>query len=161
MGEKDNSLSERILKLRDFFLSNGQDVVIPEDIHHEKWLKFMTNTCFNTLTAILEADYDATGNNMDMIRVARLVAREVQIVGRKMGVELSHDDVETMIRNTSKLSGKGRSSMLEDVLAGRETENRYFTGAVSRMGKLYSIPTPYCDMLSILLEAKRYVANCH
>ena len=34
MGEKDNSLSERILKLRDFFLSNGQDVVIPEDIHH-------------------------------------------------------------------------------------------------------------------------------
>ena len=161
MGEKDNSLSERILKLRDFFLSNGQDVVIPEDIHHEKWLKFMTNTCFNTLTAILEADYDATGNNMDMIRVARLVAREVQNVGRKMGVELSHDDVETMIRNTSKLSGKGRSSMLEDVLAGRETENRYFTGAVSRMGKLYSIPTPYCDMLSILLEAKRYVANCH
>ena len=161
MGEKDNSLSERILKLKDFFEANGQDVVVPEDIHHEKWLKFMTNTCFNTLTALLEADYDATGSNRDMIRAARLIAKEVQSVGRRRGVELTSDDIETMIRNTSMLSGKGRSSMLEDMLSGRETENRYFAGSVSRMGKLYSIATPYCDLLSILVEAKRYVTTCH
>lgn len=161
MGEKDNTLSERILKLKDSFEANGQDVVIPEDIHHEKWLKFMTNTCFNTLTALLEADYDATGSNRDMIRAARLIAKEVQSVGRRRGVELTSDDIETMIRNTSMLSGKGRSSMLEDMLSGRETENRYFAGSVSRMGKLYSIATPYCDLLSILVEAKRYVTTCH
>ena len=161
MGEKDNTLSERILKLKDFFEANGQDVVIPEDIHHEKWLKFMTNTCFNTLTALLEADYDATGSNRDMIRAARLIAKEVQSVGRRRGVELTSDDIETMIRNTSMLSGKGRSSMLEDMLSGRETENRYFAGSVSRMGKQYSIVTPYCDLLSILVEAKRYVTTCH
>ena len=161
MGEKDNTLSERILKLVDFFEANGQDVVVPKDIHHEKWLKFMTNTCFNTLTALLEADYDATGSNRDMIRAARLIAKEVQSVGRRRGVELTSDDIETMIRNTSMLSGKGRSSMLEDMLSGRETENRYFAGAVSRMGKQYSIATPYCDLLSILVEAKRYVTTCH
>ena len=40
-------------------------------------------------------------------------------------------------------------------------ENRYFAGAVSRMGKQYSIATPYCDLLSILVEAKRYVTTCH
>ena len=161
MGEKDNSLSDRILRIKSFFEENGQDVVVPEDIHHEKWLKFLTNTCFNTLTALLEADYDATGNNRDMIRASRLIAREVQSVGRRNGVELTSDDVETMIRNTSLLSGKGRSSMLEDMIAGRETENRYFAGAISRMGKQYSIPTPYCDMLSILVEAKRYVTACN
>ena len=161
MGEKDNSISERILKIKSFFDTYGQDVVIPKDIHHEKWLKFMTNTCFNTLTALLEADYDATGNNRDMIRAARLVAREVQTVGKKYGVELTSDDVETMIRNTAVLTGKGRSSMFEDMAAGRETENRYFAGAVSRMGKQYSVPTPCCDILSILVEAKRYVNSCH
>ena len=161
MGEKDNSRSPRILKLKAFFEENGQDVVVPDDIHHEKWLKFMTNTCFNTLTALLEADYDATGSNRDMIRAARLIAREVQSVGERKGVELTSDDIETMIRNTSLLSGKGRSSMLEDMINGRETENRYFAGAVSRMGRQYSIATPYCDLLSILVEAKRYVANCH
>ena len=161
MGERDNSLSERILRIKAYFEENGQDVVIPKDIHHEKWLKFMTNTCFNTLTALLEADYDATGNNRDMIRAARLVAREVQNVGKKNGVDLTSDDVETMIRNTALLRGKGRSSMFEDMAGGRETENRYFAGAVSRMGKQYSIPTPYCDMLSILVEAKRYVTSCH
>ena len=87
--------------------------------------------------------------------------REVQTVGKKYGVELTSDDVETMIRNTAVLTGKGRSSMFEDMAAGRETENRYFAGAVSRMGKQYSVPTPCCDILSILVEAKRYVNSCH
>ena len=75
--------------------------------------------------------------------------------------QVTINDIETMIRNTSLLSGKGRSSMLEDIINGRETENKYFAGAVSRMGRQYSIATPYCDLLSILVEAKRYVANCH
>lgn len=159
-GEKDNSRSERVEAILEYFLSCGQDAVIPEDIHHEKWLKFMTNTCFNTLTAILEADYDATSDNSDMIRAARLVAREVQAIGAKKGVVLDQDDVERMISNTCALKGKGRSSMLEDLMENRETENRYFAGAISRMGKQYDVPTPFCHMLSILLEAKRHVRRC-
>lgn len=160
MGEKDNSLSPRIISIRDYLLSSGQNVVIPEDIHHEKWLKFMTNTCFNTLTAILEADYGATSENLDMVRCARMAAREVVKVAEKKNVILTQDDVEKMIENTCSLTGKGRSSMLEDLLSDRETENRYFAGAISRMGKCFGIPTPFCDMLTSLLEAKRHVRRC-
>ncbi|MGN1164351.1 MAG: ketopantoate reductase family protein, partial [Candidatus Ornithospirochaeta sp.] len=156
-GERDNSLSQRILSVRDYLTDNGQDAVVPEDIRHEKWLKFMTNTCFNTLTAILEATYGATSENSHMIRASRLIAREVQRVAEKEGVVLTQEDVETMIRNTCSLTGNGRSSMLEDLLSGRETENCYFALAISRKGKKYGIPTPYSDMVGILLEAKRYV----
>ena len=37
---------------------------------------------------------------------------------------------------------------------------RYFAGAVSRLGKKHSIPTPISDFIAILLEAKRYVRAC-
>ena len=160
-GEEDNSLSPRLLSIRDYFIKNGQDVVVPSDIRHEKWLKFMTNTCFNTLTAILDATYGATSENTHMVRAARLIANEVRLVARREGVELTQEDVETMIRNTCSLTGNGRSSMLEDVSAGRETENDYFTLAISRKGKKYGIPTPYSDMAGILLEARRHVRNYH
>lgn len=159
-GEKDNSKSERVLRIKELFDSCGQKYTIPDDILHEKWWKFMLNTAFNTLSAILEADYAAISGNRDFIRAVRLVAREVQRVGEHEGVMLTGDDVEEMIARVSALRDHGKTSMLQDVLAGRGTENRYFAGAVSRLGKKHSIPTPISDFIAILLEAKRYVRAC-
>lgn len=154
-GEKDNSRSERVERIAALFSLSGQKYRIPEDILHEKWWKFMLNTCFNTLSAILEADYAAISENSDFIRAVRLIAREVQHVASAEGIVLSQDDVEEIIRHVTAIKDHGKTSMLQDVQAGRETENRYFAGAVSRLGKIHSIPTPLCDFLSILLEAKR------
>ena len=158
-GEKDNRRSERVLSIKALFDSAGQKCTIPDDIIHEKWWKFMLNTAFNTLSAILEADYAAISGNRDFIRAVRLVAREVQNVGLMEGAVLTGDDVDEMIRRVSALQDHGKTSMLQDVIAGRETENRYFAGAVSRLGRKHSIPTPVSDFISILLEAKRYVRS--
>lgn len=154
-GEKDNRRSERIERIAALFCSAGLKFVIPVDILHEKWWKFMLNTCFNTLSAVLEADYAAISTNQDFIRAVRVVAREVQKVAEAEGIRLTQDDVEEMIRRVTALRDHGKTSMLQDVLAGRETENRYFAGAVSRLGRRHSIPTPVSDFISILLEAKR------
>ena len=154
-GEKDNRKTERIERIAALFSSAGLKFVIPDDILHEKWWKFMLNTCFNTLSAVLEADYAAISTNQDFIRAVRVVAREVQKVAEAEGIRLTQDDVEEMIRRVTALRDHGKTSMLQDVLAGRETENRYFAGAVSRLGRRHSIPTPVSDFISILLEAKR------
>ena len=159
-GEKDNARSDRVMEIKALFDAAGQKYTIPDDILHEKWWKFMLNTAFNTLSAILEADYAAISGNRDFIRAVRLVAREVQTVGLREGVVLTGDDVEEIIRRVSLLQDHGKTSMLQDVLAGRPTENRYFAGAVSRLGKKHSIPTPISDFIAILLEAKRYVRAC-
>ena len=154
-SEKDNTRSARVEEIAALFDEAGQRYTIPENIMHEKWWKFMLNTCFNTLSAILIADYAAISSNSDFIRAVRLEAREVQTVAKKEGVIITQDDIEEMIRRVTALQDHGKTSMLQDVLAGRETENRYFAGAVSRIGKKHSIPTPLCDFVSILLEAKR------
>ena len=154
-GEKDGSITERVVRIRELFESAGQRFTVPDDILHEKWWKFMLNTCFNTLSAVLEADYAAISENQDFIRAVRLVAREVQKVAAAEGIVLTQEDIEEMIRRVTALRDHGQTSMLQDVLAGRETENRYFAGAVSRLGRRHSIPVPVSDFISILLEAKR------
>ncbi len=154
-SEKDGSETARVRAIAALFDEASQKYLIPGDILHEKWWKFMLNTCFNTLSAILIADYAAISGNQDFIRAVRLVAREVQRAAAAEGITLTQDDVEEMISRVTRLRDHGKTSMLQDVLAGRETENRYFAGAVSRIGKKHSIPTPLCDFVSILLEAKR------
>ena len=158
-SEKDNTRSARVEEIAALFDEAGQRYTIPENIMHEKWWKFMLNTCFNTLSAILIADYAAISSNSDFIRAVRLEAREVQTVAKKEGVIITQDDIEEMIRRVTALQDHGKTSMLQDVLLHRETENRYFAGAVSRLGKKHSVETPISDFLSILLEAKRRVLS--
>lgn len=158
-SEKDNTRSARVEAIAALFDEAGQRYTIPENIMHEKWWKFMLNTCFNTLSAILIADYAAISSNSDFIRAVRLEAREVQTVAKKEGVIITQDDIEEMIRRVTALQDHGKTSMLQDVLSHRETENRYFAGAVSRLGKKHSVETPISDFLSILLEAKRRVLS--
>ena len=158
-SEKDNTRSARVEEIAALFDEAGQRYTIPENIMHEKWWKFMLNTCFNTLSAILIADYAAISSNSDFIRAVRLEAREVQTVAKKEGVIITQDDIEEMIRRVTALLDHGKTSMLQDVLSHRETENRYFAGAVSRLGKKHSVETPISDFLSILLEAKRRVLS--
>lgn len=158
-SEKDNTRSARVEEIAALFDEAGQRYTIPENIMHEKWWKFMLNTCFNTLSAILIADYAAISSNSDFIRAVRLEAREIQTVAKKEGVIITQDDIEEMIRRVTALQDHGKTSMLQDVLSHRETENRYFAGAVSRLGKKHSVETPISDFLSILLEAKRSVLS--
>lgn len=158
-GEKDNSVSERVKEIASLFDRAGQKYQIPEDIKLRKWWKFMLNTCYNTLSAILLADYAAIYDNSHFIRCVRLIAREVQLVANAEGVKLSAEDVESMIKRVGKLTDHGQTSMLQDVLARRDTENKYFAGSVSKIGKEHGIATPYCDFINLLLEAKRHVLN--
>lgn len=158
-GEGDDSLSDRVKAIAALFEEAGQRYQIPESILHEKWWKFMLNTCYNTLTAILIADYASISNNQSFTRCIRMVAKEVQEVAKAEGITLSADDIESMIKRFGKLTDHGQTSMLQDVLAKRDTENKYFSGSISRLGKKHGVATPYCDFINLLLEAKRHVYN--
>lgn len=158
-GEKDNVLSPRLERICALFEDAGQRYLVPKDILHEKWWKFCLNVCFNTLTAILDADYSQINGNRDFIRAVRLMAREVQTVASAEGVVLGQDDIEEMIRRLSSFNDHGKTSMLQDVEAGRNTENMYFCGTVSRLAHKHSLASPYCDFASLLLEARRDVVS--
>ena len=153
-GEKDGKRSGRTQKLESFFKKTVQDFVISSDIIHDQWVKFMTNTCFNSLTALMEYDYGTFMKSDNLIRAVRLVAKEVLLVASREGVTITQEDIEGMIRSSLSLPQKGRSSMCDDVIEGRMTENRWFCGTLSMKAKKHGVKTPLTDFLYILLEAK-------
>ena len=153
-GDDDGKESERISALRDYFSSTSQPFRISGDIRHDQWLKYMSNTCFNTLTALMEYDYGTFMASGNLLRAVRLVAREVQAVASAEGIVITQDEIESMIRFNTSLPPRGRSSMLDDVLASRETENRWFCGTLSAKSRKHGLKTPLSDLLYMLLEAK-------
>ncbi len=155
-NERDNKVSRRIERIASLFDKAGIRYKIPLDIHHEIWWKFMLNTCFNSLSGVLGTPYDKIVGNEGLFRAARVVASEVQMVARSEGIELSEDDIEKMMAMMSSFSGCGKTSMLQDIEAGRMTENRYFTGTDSALAAKHSLKTPDCDFLYNLVEAASY-----
>ena len=94
------------------------------------------------------AKYLITGVAEETIKVVKL--------NRNVGLAASGEDyVENSLLPLVLPRGAAhRSSMLQDVEAGRRTEIDYLNGAVVRMGKLLGVSTPYNDVISNLICAK-------
>lgn len=155
-GEKDNSSSERVQAICSLLERAHIKHVVPLDIRLELWKKFMLNTAFNTISALCRATY---GDLMQesVKTLAWKVSKEVQAVGEKEGVFLTDAMIEQNYQTVTALGFEGKTSMCQDMEAGRKTENNWFCSAVVRLGKKHAIPTPTCEILSLLVEASEGV----
>ncbi len=153
-GEVDGSVSKRVERICSYLDETKQPYRVSDDIKHDQWLKYMTNTCINSLTALMEYDYGTFVRSDSLLRAVRLVAREVQLVAAAEGITLTQDDIESRIREAVSLPPGGRTSMCDDIIAGRRTENRWFCGSLSKKAREHGMKTPYSDFLFMLLEAK-------
>lgn len=156
IGSKDNSKTKELENIINIFEECGITYIQPKDIHHEIWWKFMLNSCFNSLSAALLTNYEKMNGNAPLIRCVRLLAKEIQLVARERNVILTQDDIEKMINTVMALRGEGKTSMLQDTEDTRDTENKYFLGFVSTLGKKYDIKTPFSDFVYNLVEAQCY-----
>ncbi|MGN0907948.1 MAG: ketopantoate reductase family protein [Bullifex sp.] len=156
IGCEDHDGDEALSRVTSLFDECSVTYKVPEDIRHEIWWKFMLNTAFNTLSAILQTSYRKMYDNASLLEVARMVIAEVRKVAQAEGIVLTEEDGERAVATVTALHDDGKTSMQQDVEAGRETENRWFTGTVSVLGKRHGLETPVSDLLFLLLEAKSH-----
>ena len=153
-GEKNNSsLSLSVQRVKDFFDKADIPYEIPVDMYYSMWWKFLVNVGYNQASAILGASYGDFQKSEKVNNIAIKLMQEAVGVAAASGVENTQnligevlDVIKTMLPNT-------RTSMLQDVDAGRKTEVDIFAGYVSELGKKYKIPTPYNDMIYELISA--------
>jgi 2-dehydropantoate 2-reductase len=86
--------------------------------------------------------------------IARDLIAECWTVGRAAGVDLDLDKVGPTVDGIAK-AGRGRTSMLHDMEAGRPTEHDAIHGAVLRLGEHHGVATPVTRMVHDLLAASR------
>jgi 2-dehydropantoate 2-reductase len=155
-GDKTNRETEAVKTMCSLFEKSGLVYSVPSDIHHDQWWKFMLNTCYNTLSAILLTPYSKIYDNDAFIRASRMVCAEVLRVASAERVNLDQEDVTRVVAQMRRLTDDGKTSMLQDMEAGRRTENDYFAGTVINLGQKHGIPTPVCSFLYQILEAASY-----
>ena len=115
----------------------------------------MLNCCVNAVSSVMDCTFHEMHHNAELHQAFFMIGREVQAVAEKEGVVITEDDILDLERKLNNTNGK--TSLLQDVLAGRQTENEYFCGAVSALGRKHGVPTPCNDFLSKLEEASSYV----
>ena len=133
------------------FRAAGIDAVAATDMPRRRWEKLAVNVAINPITALTRVDNGAVGTD-PYWPVARAAACETAAVARATGVDLSDAAVLESLRDVIESTASNRSSMLQDVLAGRPTEIDAITGAVIARGKDHGVDVPTVALLDRLLR---------
>ncbi len=130
----------------------GLDCREQPDIELALWEKLLVNVGLNPLTALLRVPNGALLKLPEAWELALAAAREAQQVARATGLPLDLDP-EELLRQVCQATAANRSSMLQDVLAGRSTEIDALNGQVASRGQALGIPTPVNRLLTQLLRS--------
>lgn len=140
--------------IHDFFINAGINFSMPEDINYSMWLKYTFNCYANPLSAILNMTFGELRQNKNFIDFAKKIINEVRQIAEKKEIKNLENLEIDAIEALNKMCEEGKTSMLQDILAGRKTEVDIFSGEIIKLGKKYNIQTPYNQTLYDLIKIK-------
>ncbi len=136
--------------------ATGLPTVATTRIRMDLHAKLLYNCALNPLGAILGATYGELGENPASRAIMDAVIDEVYYVMRAMGIEAlwsTPDEYRAYFYEKQiPATADHRSSMLQDLEAGKPTEVDAFTGYVAAMDRRHQVPTPVCDTLTNLVR---------
>jgi len=155
LGEARNPfLTDRVKRVQALFDRAGIVCETPPDMIRALWWKFMVNVGINQASAVLRAPYSVFQTSREAKDLMESAMREVIMLAEKASVLLSGEDIENWNTVLSGLNPEGKTSMLQDVEAGRKTEVEMFAGKVIELGKYYGVPTPVNQKLYDLIRKR-------
>ncbi len=142
-GERENNeITGRVKRVQALFDRAGIVHETPPDMVRILWWKFMINVGTNQASAALRAPYSVFQESRDARYLMESAMREVMALAAKAGIRLTEEDIQNWYAVLAGLSPEGKTSMLQDVEAGRKTEVEMFAGKVIELGRRYNVPTP-------------------
>ena len=150
VGELDGSTSERVTRVSECLVKAGFKAPVLDNIRSEIWLKLWGNLTFNPISSLAHATL------VDMCQfpltreLATQMMTEAQTVANKLGIEF-RVPLEKRIAGAEKV-GKHKTSMLQDIEAGRAPEIDALVGSVVELGRLTQTPTPHIDTVYALVK---------
>lgn len=148
VGELDGSSSVRVSAVSRCFTQAGFKAPVLDDIRAEIWLKLWGNLTFNPVSALTRSTLAEICQDPRTRELAAAMMTEAQVVAQKLGISF-RVGLEKRIAGAEKV-GKHKTSMLQDVEAGRTTEIEALVGAVVELGRLTNTHTPNIDAVYAL-----------
>ncbi len=134
-------------------LAGGMTVTRVADPRLAVWKKVLVNAAMNPTTAVFRITNGELVAHPAGGPLADGIAREVARVATASGAAIAEDDGVAAWRQIAATLGANRSSMLQDVEAGRQTEVEAINGAVARSGERVGIDAPLNRAFALLVGA--------
>lgn len=148
IGEAKGGRSERVTRIGQVLLNAGFDVTMSEDVRQAIWYKLWGNLTMNPMSAVTGATVDQLLSDDLVLGFCSAAMREAAVIGERIGCFVGQTPEERH-QVTARL-GAFKTSMLQDVEAGRPIELDSIVSAVREIGVALHLPTPNIDgMLGI------------
>lgn len=162
LGERDNHMTERLKAITTLFSQAKINFQVPDNIERELWAKFMVNVSINTISAITRGTYGDCANISSIKNLIVQAQQEVIALANAYGIEgLDDRYIDKYQKIFASLEYNGKTSMLQDIEAGRPTENQWFCIRASQLGMELGVPTPLIDILGRVAEGSEAVQIRH
>ncbi len=145
IGELDRSTSERAQTISKMLIDAGFKSPILSDVRSEIWLKAWGNLTFNPISALTHSTLVDICQYPPTRQLATMMMTEAQTIANKLGITF-RVPLEKRIAGAEKV-GKHKTSMLQDVEAGKAVEANALIGAVVELGELTKTPTPHISAI--------------
>ena len=145
VGEPSSQATPRVQALHALLQKAGFNATLSPQIQKDIWFKLWGNMTVNPISAITGATSDRLLDD-DLVRgFMSNVMLEARAIGEHIGIPIAQEP-EDRHAVTRKL-GAFKTSMLQDVQAGKPVELDALVSAVRELGQMTGVPTPFTDAL--------------
>lgn len=138
LGEPDGARSERSRQIAEALIASGLRAPVSARLRQEIWVKALGNASFNPVSALTRATLAQMVRDPGVCSVIRNIMQEVEDVSRKLGIDLPVS-IDQRIAGAEKV-GEHKTSMLQDLEAGRPMELEALVGAIVELGERLGLP---------------------
>ncbi|HEX7969842.1 MAG TPA: 2-dehydropantoate 2-reductase, partial [Stellaceae bacterium] len=150
IGELDGKESERAKLIHDVLVKAGLKSRVLKDIRSEIWLKAWGNLSFNPISALTHATLVDICQFPETRRLAAKMMEEAETIAKKLGVTF-RVTIEKRIEGAESV-GAHKTSMLQDVEAGRSLETEALIGSILEMARMTETPAPAIEAVYALVK---------
>ena len=147
-GEPDGSKSARAKAIAETLIAAGFRCPVTARFRHEIWVKLLGNVAFNPISALTGGTLEELARHPETSKVVREIMAGTEAVAGKLGIEMPIS-IDQRMAGAEKV-GAHKTSMLQDLEAGRPLELEAVVGAVVELG----------DRLGVAMPATRAVYAC-
>jgi len=141
LGEPDGAKTERCARISEAFKAGGLKAPVETRLRDQIWLKLIGNVAFNPVTALTRATLGELGTAPEMVDLLKAVFVECAAVAGRLGITLP---VSLDRRLEAGLAvGDHKTSMLQDLEAGKQLEIGCMTGAVAELARRLGVAVPH------------------
>ena len=159
LGEPDGTKSARARLFSRALIKAGFKSPVKQDIRTEIWVKLWGNVAFNPISALTGGTLEQLVRHAETAALVREIMRETEAVAAKLGIEMPIS-IDQRMAGAEKV-GAHKTSMLQDLEAGRPLELEAVVGAVVELGDRLGVPMPATRSVyacAKMLDEKRRVA---